>query len=157
MGEATARDRVHVAVVQALLDNLIERGLNPEICRLFVVDGAKALGKAIRCTFGADTPIQRWQIDKGRNIEERLPGRLHAGVGRTLRQAWELEDAAKAERLLRNLAQRREQEAPGVSGIILEGLGETLTVARLGLPPKLRRSLACSNMITVSSARCVAT
>ena len=64
----------NAAVVQALLDNLIERVLDPEICRLVVVDGAKALSKAIRCTFGADTPIQRCQIHKGRNIVERLPG-----------------------------------------------------------------------------------
>ena len=78
---------------------------------------------------------------------ERLPGHLHASVRRTLRQAWELEDSAKAERLLRNLARRLEQEAPGVSGTILEGLDEILTVTRLGLPPELRRSLACTNMI----------
>ena len=63
------------------------------------------------------------------------------------RQARELEDVAKAERLLRNLARRLEQEAPGVTGAILEGLDEILTVTRLGLPPELRRSLACTNMI----------
>jgi putative transposase len=49
-------------VVQALLDNLIDRHLDPNICRLFVVDGAKALSKAIRRTFGADIPIQRCQV-----------------------------------------------------------------------------------------------
>ena len=134
-------------MVQVLLDNLIKRGLDPAICRLFVVDGAKDQSKAIRCTSGADTPIQRCQIHKGRNIVERLPGHLHASVRRTLRQAWELENAAKAERLLCNLARRLEQEAPGVSGTILEGLDETPTVTRLGLPPELRRSLACTNVI----------
>ena len=51
----------NAAVVQALIDNLIERGLDPTVCRLFIVDGAKALSKAIRCTFGAHTPIQRCQ------------------------------------------------------------------------------------------------
>lgn len=71
----------------------------------------------------------------------------HEPAGRTLRQAWELEDAAKAERLLRNFARRLEREAPGVSGTILEGLDETLTVTRLGLPPELRRSFACTIMI----------
>jgi hypothetical protein len=45
----------NTAVVQALLDNLIERGLDPAVCRLFVVDGAKALTKAIRNTFGRQT------------------------------------------------------------------------------------------------------
>jgi len=58
-----------------------------------------------------------------------------------------LDDAAKAERLIRNLARRLEHEAPGVSGSILEGTDESLTVARLGLPMQLRRSLACTNII----------
>jgi hypothetical protein len=47
--------------VQALIDNLIERGLDPKVCRLFIIDGAKALSKVIRRTFGAHTPIQRCQ------------------------------------------------------------------------------------------------
>ena len=64
-----------------------------------------------------------------------------------LRQAWELDDADKAERLIRNLARRLEQVAPGVSASIREGLDEMLTVIRLGLPLSLRRSLACTNII----------
>src|SRR6266550_1752523 len=124
---------------------LIEGGLDPKVCRLFIIDGAKALSKVIRRTFGAHTPIQRCQIHKARNVIERLPMPLHASARRALRQAWELDDAAKAERLLRNLARRLDQEAPGVAASILEGLDEMLTVNRLGLPVKLRRSLACTN------------
>ena len=105
------------------------------------------LRKAIRRTFGKHTPIQRCQIHKGRNIMERLPKHLHAPVRRTLRQAWEMDDAGKAEQLIRNLARRLEQEAPGVSETILEGIDEILTVVRLKLPPQLRRSLACTNII----------
>jgi transposase-like protein len=137
----------NAAVAQALLDNLIERGLDPKVCRLFIIDGAKALRKAIRKTFGKHTPVQRCQIHKGRNILERLPKHLHASVRQTLRQAWELDDAEKAERLIRNLARRLEQMAPGVSASILEGIDELLTVIRLGLPIELRRSLACTNII----------
>src|SRR5207248_8820399 len=137
----------NAAVVQALIDNLIQRGLDSTVCRLFIIDGAKALSKVIRRTFGAHTAIQRCQIHKARNIIQRLPKSLHASVRRVLRQAWELDDAAKAERLLRNLAQRLEREAPGVSGSLLEGLDEILTVMRLGLPAELRRSLACTNII----------
>jgi transposase-like protein len=37
--------------------------------------------------------------------------------------------------------------SPGVSGSILEGLDEMLTINRLRLPPELRRSLACTNAI----------
>jgi transposase-like protein len=137
----------NAAVVQALLDDLVGRGLDPAVCRLFIVDGAKALTKAIRRSFGKDTPIQRCQIHKARNITERLPKELHAAVRRALRQAWELDDAAKAEKLLRNLARTLERRAPGVAGAILEGLDEILTVVRLKLPKQLRRSLACTNIL----------
>ena len=137
----------NAVVVQALIDNLIERGLDPKVCRLFIVDGAKALTKVIRATFGRHTPIQRCQIHKARNVIERLPKPLHASVRKALRQAWELDDADRAERLLRNLARRLEHEAPGVAGSILEGIDEMLTVNRLGLPAQLRRSLACTNSI----------
>ena len=137
----------NAAVVQALLDNLIERGLDPKVCRLFIVDGSKALIKAIRNSCGRHTPIQRCQIHKARNIIERLPKHLHASVRKALRQAWELDDAKKAERIIRKLARRLEQVAPGVATSILEGLDEMLTVIRLGLPRSLRRSLACTNII----------
>ncbi len=146
-------DGIHIsehlvsAVVQALIDDLIERGLDPAVPRLFIIDGSKALSKAIRRSFGCHTPIQRCQIHKARNIMERLSPALHASVRRALRQAWELDDAAKAEKLIRNLAQRLERDAPGVSKSILEGLDEILTVSRLGLPAELRRSLACTNII----------
>lgn len=78
---------------------------------------------------------------------ERLPKPLHAAVRRVLRQAWELDDAEKAEKLIRNLARRLEHDAPGVSASILEGLDEILTVTRLGLPKELRRALACTNIV----------
>ena len=93
--------------MQALIDNLVERGLDPEVARLFIIDGSKALSKAIRRTFGRAAAIQRCQVHKARNIMERLPKTLHASVRRVLRQAWELDDADKAEKLLRNLALSR--------------------------------------------------
>ncbi len=122
---------------------------NPAVCRLFIVDGAKALTKAIRRTFGADTPIQRGQVHKARNITERLDPKIHAAVRRALRQAWKLNDADKAERLLRNLARRMELEAPGVSKSILEGLDEILTVIRLGC----HSNCAARSPVPTSSSR----
>ena len=71
------------AVVKALLADLIERGLRPDIARLFIVDGAKALSRAVRDTFGGFALIQRCQVHKGRNIIERLDRSLHAGVKST--------------------------------------------------------------------------
>lgn len=136
----------NTTTVQALLDNLVERGLDPGVARLFIVDGAKALSKAIRATFGKTVAIQRCQIHKARNIMDRLPKELHATTRRALRQAWELDDADKAEKLIRNLARRLDQDRPGVAASILEGLDEILTVVRLKLPMELRRSLACTNI-----------
>jgi hypothetical protein len=69
------------------------------------------------------------------------PKTLHTSVRRVLRQAWELDDAGKAEKLLRNLAQRLERDRSEVAGSILEGIDEILIVTRLGLPKELRRSL----------------
>ena len=103
--------------------------------------------QAIRRTFGRDTPVQRCQVHKARNIADRLPKALQAPVRRALRQAWELDDATEAERLLRNLARTLEPRAPGAAASILEGLDEILAVVRLGLPRQLRRSLACTNII----------
>ena len=137
----------NAATVQALIDNLVERGLDPAVPRLFIIDGSKALSKAIRATFGRDAAIQRCQIHKARNIMDRLPKSMHAQVRRVLRQAWEMDDADKAEKLLRNLARRLERDWEGVAASILEGLDEMLTVTKLGLPPELRRSLACTNII----------
>ena len=119
----------NAAVVQALLDNLIERGLDPAVCRLFIIAGSKA------------------GVHKGCDIMERLPKHLHASVRRTLRQAWELDDAAKAKQLIRNLARRLEQVAPCASATILGGMDELLTVVRRKLGLQLRRSLSCTNII----------
>ena len=85
-------------VATALLQNLIERGLRVEGPLLFVIDGGKGLRKALLDVFGDRAVVQRCQVHKARNIVERLPKSLQAGVRKVLRQAWELSDAAKAER-----------------------------------------------------------
>jgi hypothetical protein len=68
----------------------------------------------------------------------RLAPALHASIRRVFRQAWEMDDAEQAEKLIRNLARRLERDSPGVSQTLLEGLDEILTVIRLGLPTELR-------------------
>lgn len=137
----------NAAVVKALLADLVERGLQPDIARLVIVDGSKALSRAVRDTFGRFALIQRCQVHKGRNIIERLDPSLHAGVKKVLRQAWDSPTAEQAERVLKNLARRLDHDAPGVSASIHEGLDEMLTVIRLGLPDPLRRALGCTNAI----------
>jgi putative transposase len=127
----------NAAAVQALLDNLVERGLDPKVPRLFILDGAKALSKAVRATFGRHTPIHRYQVHKAGNIAARCPKKHVTSVRWTLRKAWEPDDAAETERVIRDLAKRMQRDAPGVAASLLEGLDEILTVNRLRLPREL--------------------
>jgi len=48
----------NATVATALLSDLVERGLDPEQGMLFVIDGSKALRKAVRTVFG-EVPVQR--------------------------------------------------------------------------------------------------
>ena len=132
----------NTVVVQALIDNLLARGLDPTLPRLFIVDGAKALSKAIRNTFGVAAAIQRCQVHKGRNIIERLPQHLQSRASRrrSVRPGTRTTQT-RPNGSCATVARRLEHEEPGVSGSILEGLEEILTVIRLGLPHELRRSL----------------
>ncbi|MGY2932891.1 transposase-like protein [Bradyrhizobium sp. GM6.1] len=121
-----------------------QRGLaraRPDSAKTVYRRRRESVVEGIRRTFGPAAAIQRCQIHKARNITERLPKEHHAATCRVLRQAWEL-DADKAEKLIRNLARRPDQQWPGVAASILEGADEVLTVVRLKLPKELRRSLA---------------
>ena len=117
------------------------------VLRLFIVDGAKALSKAIRRTFGAAPAIQRCQVHKARNIMERLPKSGYASVRRMLRQAWGLDMPTRPKSCFTTSPNVSNETGPGSPARSLEGIDEILTVTRLGLPKELRRSLACTNII----------
>ncbi|MBF0423122.1 MAG: IS256 family transposase [Magnetococcales bacterium] len=134
-------------VVQALLDDLEERGMAADRARLFLLDGSKALRKAVRNTYGPLALIQRCQAHKSRNIVDRLPEALKISVRKTIRQAWDTDNPELAEKILRNLAHRLESVNPQAAASVLEGLDEMLCLVRLGLPAELRRSLATTNAI----------
>ena len=134
-------------VAKALLRDLVERGLDPERARLFVIDGAKALTSAIRKMFGSLAEIQRCQIHKRRNILGHLPDRLHESVKAILKEAWSLGDAKVAKRRLERLASSLEAKHPGAAGSVLEGLDETLTLQRLGIGETLYKKLRTTNAI----------
>ena len=65
----------NATVATALLSDLVERGLDPEQGMLFVLDGAKALRKAVRKVFGEAAAVQRCIRHKERNVLEHLPER----------------------------------------------------------------------------------
>ncbi|HYL17709.1 MAG TPA: IS256 family transposase [Burkholderiales bacterium] len=137
----------NAAAAKALLADLVERGLNPNRALLVVIDGAKALHKAVVEVFGAFALIQRCREHKKRNVTEALPERMRAAVRLAMNQAYATRDARRARRLLDNLARRLEHQHPGAAASLREGLEETLTVMRLELPENLERVLSSTNLI----------
>jgi putative transposase len=134
----------NATVATALLSDLVERGLDPEQGILFVIDGAKALRKAIRSVFG-QAPVQRCVRHKERNVTDHLPERDRPAVKQRLRRAWALEDHDRALDQLRALARELERSYPGAAGSLREGMEETLTLTRLGVTGSLKRTLESTN------------
>ena len=137
----------NTAVCQGLLSNLQSRGLRTDRSVLVILDGSKALRSAVEHTFGRAACVQRCQVHKTRNILDYLPDRQRPWVHAILRRAYTSDDPAKAQRLLNDLARRLEDECPSAAESVREGLDETLTVLRLPLSDRLRRSLATTNPI----------
>src|SRR5947207_10210369 len=111
---------------------------------LFVIDGAKALRKAIRNVFG-EAPVQRCVRHKERNVTDHLPERERPAILQRLRRAWALDDHARALEQLRLLAGELDRAYPGAAGSLREGMEETLTLSRLGVTGNLKRTLESTN------------
>lgn len=137
----------HKTVCNALLGNLIERGLDVEQPRLFVIDGGKAIRAAVMSTFGTYAFIHRCREHKRRNVLEHLPQAERMFISRKLNKAWSEPDAKRAEVQLRALAKQLETKHPGAAASLLEGLEETLTVTRLGLSGSLLDTFKSTNPI----------
>jgi len=135
----------NAAVATALLSDLVDRGLDVEQGVLCVLDGAKALRKAVRDVLGVHTPVQRCIRHKERNVAEHLPERDRPQVKRRLRRAWARDDHAKALDELRVLASELHRSHPGAAASLREGLEETLTLTRLGIRGSLKRTLESTN------------
>jgi transposase-like protein len=134
----------NATVATALLSNLVERGLDPEQGMLFVLDGSKALRKAVRTVFG-EVPVQRCVRHKERNVIRHLAERDRPPVLARLRRAWAETDYDRAHEQLTRLADELEHTHPGAAASLREGMEETLTVIRLRITGKLKRTLESTN------------
>jgi putative transposase len=136
----------NATLVTDLITGLRDRGLDVTRPILAVLDGAKALSRAVRDVF--DQPlIQRCQQHKIKNVRDKLPERLRAVAERRMRQAYHAESALKAEGLLTELAAELDKTHPGAAASLREGMTETLTILRLGVPPTLARTLRSTNPV----------
>lgn len=143
----------NAGVVTALLENLVERGLAQDRDYLFVIDGSKALRKAIVAVFGKRGAIQRCQVHKARNVLSHLPDQHQGMIRRGLRAAWGMKSHADAKAALDALATKLDDLSPSAATSLREGLEETLTLHRLEVNARLRPVLSCTNPIENIFAR----
>jgi transposase-like protein len=142
----------NATVAKALLQDLIRRGLSPEKRYLFIIDGAKSLSSAVRKTFAA-AEIQRCQLHKRRNVRDHLPETHQADVDRRIRAAYQMKGYAEAKAELEKVVRYLDGLNPSAARSLEEGMEETLTLHRLGIPDQLRTSLNTTNIIESSLSR----
>ena len=136
----------NAAACKVLLEDLVARGVKPCRRRLFVIDGSKALRAAIDAVYGQDNPVQRCRSHKVRNVLDQLPKDQRQTAKATMRAAYRLEPAEGKARL-EQLAKWYDKDWPQAAASLREGLDETFTINQIGLPGKLRRCLATTNLI----------
>ena len=128
-----------------LLADLVDRGLDPTQAILFVIDGAKALRRAIRDVFGTHALVHRCHRHKERNVTDLLPERERPAIRARIRAAWALEHADLARERLELLAGELERTWPDAATSLREGLEDTLTLMRLGITGQLAKTIASTN------------
>lgn len=136
----------NAAVVTALLEDVVARGVDAKRKMLFVIDGSKALRAAINAVFGAEQPVQRCRAHKLRNVLGYLPKDQQAQVKSVLRAAWKLPPKEGMARI-KKLAAWLDHSHPSAASSLIEGLEECFTINRLDIPPALHRCLATTNII----------
>jgi transposase-like protein len=134
-------------VVTSLLEDLRERGLDASRPMLFVLDGAKALAAAVKRTFGKHAIIQRCQVHKARNVKAHLADKHHQQLATQLSAAYGEKSYERALAGLKTTAAWLGRLSPAAAASLREGMEETLTVVKLGLPDLLRRTLATTNPV----------
>src|SRR6266404_5468087 len=137
----------NATVVKGLLEDLVSRGLESERKMLIVIDGAKALRKAVTMVLGEEGLVQRCRLHKLRNVLDHLPEEKKAQATWRLRAAWGQKDPKAAEKELRKTVRWLDGFSPMAAASLLEGLEETLTVQKLGIGHTLCRSLSNTNLM----------
>jgi putative transposase len=137
----------NATLARTLLADLVDRGLDPEQAILFVIDGAKALAKAIREVFGEHALVQRCHRHKERNVTDLLPEADRDRVRGRMRAAWSLADPELARQRLELLASELDRSWPDAASSLREGMEETLTLTWLGIDGQLAKTLGSTNPI----------
>ncbi|HWC32026.1 MAG TPA: IS256 family transposase [Actinomycetota bacterium] len=135
----------NATLARTLLADLVDRGLDPEQAILFVIDGGKALRRAIKDVFGEHALVHRCHRHKERNVTDLLPERDRDQVRARIRAAWSLTDPELPRGRLELLAAELDATWPDAAGSLREGIDEALTLMRLGISGQLARTLCSTN------------
>ena len=135
----------NATLARTLLADLVDRGLDPEQAILFVIDGGKALRRAIKDVFGEHALVHRCHRHKERNVTDLLPERDRDQVRARIRAAWSLTDPELARQRLELLASELDRTWPDAAGSLREGMHDTLTLMRLGITGMLAQTLCSTN------------
>ena len=135
----------NATLARTLLADLVDRGLDPEQAILFVIDGGKALRRAIKDVFGEHALVHRCHRHKERNVCDLLPDRDRDAVRARMRAAWTLTAPELAEQRLGLLAGELDRTWPDAAASLREGMAETLTLMRLGITGQLAKTLCSTN------------
>jgi len=135
----------NATLARTLLADLVDRGLDPGQAILFVIDGGKALRRAIKDVFGEHALVHRCHRHKERNVTDLLPERDRDAVRTRMRAAWALTDAELAEQRLQLLAGELDQTWPDAAGSLREGMADTLTLMGLEIDGQLAKTLCSTN------------
>jgi putative transposase len=130
-----------------LLNDLEERGLRIEGLKLAVIDGSKALRKALRDKAGDGLAVQRCQEHKIRNVMSYLPEEKQLSIKYSMREAYKMADYDAAYKYLNRIVANLDKEYSSAANSLREGLEETLTLHKLNAPSSLRASLRSTNPI----------
>jgi transposase-like protein len=135
----------NATLARTLLADLVDRGLDPEQAIMFVIDGGKAIRRAIKDVFGERALVHRCHRHKERNVCDLLPERDRPTVLAKIRGAWALKDPDLAEQRLELLASELDRTWPDAAASLREGMPETLTLMRLGITGQLSKTLCSTN------------
>jgi putative transposase len=136
----------NAAAVKRLLKSLVDRGIDPNVPRLFVIDGSKAIRAAVNEVFGSTSPVQRCVVHKVRNVQDELPEEKKAYAKMVINAAVKMSPAEGLAKL-KAYAKELDVSHPGAAASLREGMDDLFTVSRLNLPDLLARSLRTTNPI----------
>jgi transposase-like protein len=132
---------------EELLADMERRGLRISRRIIWITDGGKGIGKALRERFGKKLIHQRCTIHKDRNIQKHLAKRYRKEAHRRYVIALEQSRYEDARQMLLDLEKWLREINESAADSLLEAMEEILTLHRLKVPAILRKTLHSTNPI----------